>query len=283
MGRMTFTSTRVIWVKAHCGLYGSVSVNILREVNLYFPRDQLLPACYDQSLVIFNSATWQHWVLPLPIALSSSTLFCIVDSVLAVAFDEVSVSLMDMLDCSVTFLPSLDTPRRSQSLLAYRGAIYVFGGICENTLTASCLRLRLRTKVWTPLPDMQNEYCLTWPALWQEEAYLVPKLSGNYIEVFALASQSFRLIPRPVDLGWKGIFALCKEDQLLILRSDGLLEGWNLVTKEFTPRCKAISAFVHELTCSPHLARKEVLWLARGQAVLHRLDLGTCKVTTMKM
>lgn len=280
MGRMTFTSTRLIWVKAHCGPYRDVSANILREVNQYFPRDQLLPACY-QALVIYNSATWQHWVLPT--ALSSGTLFCIVDSVLAVAFHEVSVTLIDMLDCSITPLLPLNTARRSQSLLAYRGAVYVFGGTCENAFTATCLRLGLRSKVWTSLPDMQSEYCLTWPALWQEEAYLVPKLSGDYIEVFAMASQSFRLIPRPLDLGWKGIFAVCKEDQLLILRSDGLLESWNLVTKEFTPRCKAASAFVSELTCSPHLARKEVLWLSRGQAVLHRLDLNTCKVTTTKL
>lgn len=280
---MTFTSTLILWLKAHCSLYKRLSVNILREVNLYFARDQLLPATYAHSLVIHNSATWQHWVLPLPPAIPCGALFCIVDSVIAIAFYETSVTRVDMLDCLITSLPSLSTPRRCQSLLAFRGIIYVFGGICENRLTPTCLRLGLRVETWTALPDMQSEYCLTWPALWQEEVYIIPKLSGDCIEVFTIASQSFRVMPRPEDFGWKGLFGFGKDDQLLILRSDGLLDRWNLVTKELVLGRKTISASISELTCSPHVTLQKVLWLARGKPMLYQLDLSSSKINTTKL
>ena len=283
MGKMTFTSTRILWIKAHGPLYKRLSINILREVNLYFARDQLLPATYAHSLVIHNSATWQHWVLPLPPAIPCGALFCIVDSVVAIAFYEAAVTRVDMLDSRITSLPSLSTPRRCQSLLAFAGIIYVFGGICDNQLTLTCLRLGLRVETWTSLPDMQSEYCLTWPALWQEEIYIIPKLSGDYIEVFTIASQSFRVISRPANFGWKGLFGFCKDDQLLILRSDGSLDKWNLATKEFVLGRKAIIASISELTCSPHVALKEVLWLARGRPMVYQLDLSSCKINTTKL
>jgi hypothetical protein len=130
---------------------------------------------------------------------------------------------------------------------------------------------------------MQSEYCLTWPALWQEEVYIIPKLSGDCIEVFNIASQSFRVMPRPEDFGWKGLFGFCKDDQLLILRSDGLLDRWNLVTKELVLERKAISASISELTCSPHVTLQKVLWLARGKPMLYQLNLSSSKINTTKL
>lgn len=278
MVEIAFPVCKLLWTRSNPTIFHPLSLNIIREIHLYFPPSHLLIAIYSHSLVIYNPSTSKHWRFSLPSLLPSGSIFCLFDSVRAVGFYEVTVTLIDLVTTHVTSLPSLPTPRRSQSLISYQGYTYLFGGICNNTLTSSSMRLNIKQSVqWETLPDMQSEYCLSWPAVWQGEIYLFPKLTGSVIEVFTVATLSFRTINRKEYMGWKGIFAFSKDDDIVVLRGDGVLD------KLYGLSTRVPVRNVTELACSPSISPGQITWLNREDSVVSSLHFHPLRLTSFPL
>lgn len=217
-----------------------LSPNLIREIASYFPFPLLLPAVYKERLLTYCVNTRSFSSVPRPCALYPKSLFCLISSRLALAFDTVNVSAkvveLDLVVGTVAGFPAMLQTRKAPAAIYLKGVVYVFGG-WRNEPMVLCEKYSFQEKAWSPIADMPNSRGKTHLSVYNNEIYLLPGLSADPIECFNPRSQTYRTILKPDPAAtWKSELALLIDTSILIFPDDKYAFEYKLTTGRKTQR-----------------------------------------------
>lgn len=196
-------------------------IPILNSTSLrkfYFPSESISPALSLSSAVrVDMSSSW--------LFLDESRLFgCGRHSPLSAETYSIEVS-----NGKVEELEPMFMARCQQGMLLFNAAVYVFGGLAKQFLSA-CEKYILQERRWQPLPDMLNARDAFNPVCWRNYIYIVGGSKTTAAEMFEPISETFTALPVSLPKMDCSI-SLIDDGDLVILQRQALYR-WKLGSNE---------------------------------------------------
>jgi len=279
--RETLSLLLLMWLRTVNPFYARLSKNIAREISTYYAQD-LLPCLSHGRLVIYNVRSGSE--VAVRTSFFEASLFCLADRETAICFrasESQSVLVLNLLTCLLSPLPDMGEARRCQEVIHFEGVTYVFGGLAEYKYIRTCEQFDRREGKWTYLPATSAPRHSAWPCEYEREIYLPPLYSFENIEVFTVASRSFRFLSPSIPHGssWVTSVSFILRGELVVLTTDGEQARWHVKGGEKEFRVRKLGVKAEKVHCAPVRCGKEVVWFASGQ--LLRLNCDTFALQQM--
>lgn len=281
IGQETLSLLLLMWLRTVNPLYSRLSKNIAREISTYYAQD-LLPCLFQGKLVIYNVRTGAE--IAVKTGFFEVSLFCLADRETAICFralESQTVQVLNLLTCMLSPLADMAEARRCPEVIHFEGVTYVFGGLAEYKYIRSCEQYDSREGKWTYLPSTSAPRHSAWPCEYDREIYLPPLYSFENIEVFNIASRSFRVLSPsiPHSCSWVTSVSFMLRGELVIFTTEGEQARWRVKGGEGEFQVRSLGQKTEKVNCTPVRCGKEMVWFASGQ--LLRLNCETLALQPM--
>jgi len=196
--------------------------------KFYFPNESISPSLSLSTAVRVDMTS--SWLF-----LEETKIFCCGrHSPLSAATYSIEVS-----NGKVEELEAMGLARCQQGMLLFNAAVYVFGGLAKQFLSA-CEKYSLQDNKWLPLPDMLTARDAFNPVCWRNCVYIVGGSKTAAAEVFEPLNETFS--PLPVALPRIDCsISLVDDGDLVVLQRQAIFR-WKLGSTEREFREARLSA-----------------------------------------
>lgn len=274
------TALFLLWLKRNSLLYSRLSCNIIREVQTY-ESDIVLPVLSGFKLLLYNPSTDEVIPARKAVLLPPDPFFCVINvtEVLAISMSTASkpTAWVNLVSWEYKEFLVLPLGKFHPAAIVALGWVYTFGGQCPGTSLAACEKVSPNSTVWKDLPALSRPQNPTASRLnW--DVYLPDSTYFQYMDVFNLRSESFRLISISMKVAWLPISVISRG--VLTLLGDGKhIVQWSIQenSKEMTI-WKKKHVIAGPSSSIPLCRHGKWIWINHASAQLHIYDPDTQKV-----
>ena len=230
MAALSFVRAKVwlLLLKSYGGVLGSLSLNVIREICLYF-KGPHFAAISGRRMEIYDFNTNNSTPHTLSISVCSGYVQVDRTTVLIVGK---KVRTLDLLTLQITRLAPLRTPRNGVGAVQVDKTVYAFGGCKVGGPMRVCEKSSVPPREWTPLPFMcYARSCFT-PCAFKALLYLVSTNPGlRAVESFSLNTETFTVLPislpAELELDWSSV-AFVANGELFLLTGNKQMARWTV-------------------------------------------------------
>lgn len=259
--------------------FRSLSSNILREIATYLPAPLLLPAVHSPFLITYNvhSACYRYFPID-PEFLPSHSIFCLLDSVTAVAVsgDEPSTKVVrvSLVSGRISPFPNMLQSRILPGIIAISGNLYTFGGLLFRHHLKKAEKFSISSQTWKRLADSNKAHHSFCPCYHKGIIYLSPSRIYHNFETFTTASEIFKMIDLKGDTSFLRPVSIIVADCLFVIGTNGYLVRWEVgAGSAEVGTLEGRFGQIFAASCSPVVKDREVLWMDLTQQSLWTLML----------
>lgn len=275
------TALHLLWLKRTLRMYRRLSNNIIREILLY-ESDIILPLYRYPLLTIYNPSTDEIIATPKYLDLPPNPFFCVLNNseVLVVSMSQnTDTAWVNLVSWECRPFPGFPQGKYGPAAIVATGYVYTFGGHGLDGCDSSCEKARPTSRNWASLPCLSRPQSPT-ACRYHWEVYLPDSSYFEYMDVFDLRSESFRVIPLKMKVAWTPI-SLITEGILTLLGDGKHICQWVIsdTSKEFITYTEK-HAIAGPSSCQPLWRLQKWLWINHVSGKLHIYSPGTRKVAS---